>query len=430
MGATLTIFALFALLLFLSGLFSGTETALTSIGRVRVRQLIEQHGGRAEPLQLWLDKPERYLTTLLICNNAVNAGATVLGTLIGFELFGDDTGREIVGGFATGAMTLLLLIFGEITPKHFCKRHAAAISLLMIRPLHVLAVLLYPLEKVLSLVSGALIWVLSLGRVPKLQPFGEDELVAAVRLSGEEGAIEEREQSMIEQILKLDDQAVREIMVPRVQMTALAIDADRDEVSRVVVESARRRIPLFGANRDDIKGILHTHDLLKVTMAGGPIDLAEMARPAIFVPESKPVDEMLVFFQAQHSHLAIVVNEHGGVEGLVTLEDVLEEIVGEIVDEHDSIVTQLRPLTGGGFRFDGMIELKKVERAMGLSFETVEVNLNGWLSEQLGHLPTVGDRCQVEGWDFVVSAANNKVATTIDAQPASPGEPAAAPEAS
>jgi putative hemolysin len=417
-GMELTTLFYFILLLFLSAAFSGTETALTSLGKIKVRQLLEHHGKRARLLELWIAHPERHLTTLLICNNLVNAGATSMATLVALSLLGDQL-QSSAGILATGVMTFLLLVFGEITPKHFCRRHAEWFALHAIWPLECLTRILWPIEQVLSWLSRSIIYLISFGRTSTQPDRGDGELVAAVRLSHEEGLIERREQSMIERVLGLDEVVARQIMVPRMKMSALSLHATREEIAAIVLKSGHRRFPLYDASPDDIIGVLHTHDLLRAMLDGAPVDLRDMARPPKFIPETKPVDELLPFFQRERTHMALVINEYGGIEGLLTLEDVIEEIVGEIVDEHDKVDIPILPLSDGSFRLDGATELKLVERALSIRITGDEASLNGLLTERLGHLPIVGDTLELEGWRFEVIAATDRMATAIMATPCS-----------
>ncbi len=404
---------LFAACLFLSGAFSGAETALTSLSRVKIRRLIEEFGDRARLLEHWIDEPERYLTTLLICNNLVNVGASAMATILATRLLGAHRLGQ-AAGLATGVMTLLILVFGEITPKHFSRRHASRIALASIRMLHWLSILLMPLEKTLSGFSSIIVFALSLGKVPSTSSFGEAELKAALALSQEAGVIEPKEKQMIQGVLEFADTTIREIMVPRVRMTALPIDACPDEVKRMVLESPHRRIPVYEESRDHIIGVLHAYDLLRCWASGKVPELQGLLRPIPFIPETKPVSEMLTFLQQERMHLAIVINEYGGVEGLVSLEDVLEEIVGEIIDEHDRPSTRMRKLESGCYVIDAGVEIKQAARELHAEFgETSATSVGGWLIEQLGHIPIVGEQFQTEHHNFSVTEATHRAIKKI-----------------
>ncbi len=413
MDISLAELLIFALLLLLSGVFSGAETALTTLSRIRVRRLVEDLGDPARLLEQWLEDPERYLTTLLICNNVANVGASAMATVLATRILGASRMGQ-AASLATGVVTLLLLIFGEITPKHFARRNAARIGLLVIRPLHILTILLKPLEKLLSWISSSIVYVISFGQTPVSSTFDEAELKAAVALSGEAGAIEQHEQQMIEGVLQFRETTVREVMVPRVRMTALAADTSSDALKQMVLECRYRRIPIYEGSRDQIIGVLHLYDLLQAWASGQTPEVRLLLRPVSFVPETKPVSDMLAFFQLERAHLAMVINEYGGIEGLISLEDVLEEIVGEIVDEHDRPSTRVRRIESGLFLIDAGVEIKQAARELQAEFgETSAASLGGWLTEQLGHIPTVGESHQLKDLDFSVTEATSRAVKKI-----------------
>ena len=318
-------------LLLLSGFFSGSETALIRIGRIKARSLLKSGVKGADTVQKLVNEPEVVLTTVLIGNNIVNIAASALATSIAIEYFGD-----LGVGIAIGAMTFLILTFGEILPKTFAVHHAERISIAVSKPLEILIFLLRPVAKVLSVLTHALGKLLGL----KLQQKGllsEEEVKTVLDLGEEDGAIEEDEKMMMNGVLKLDYITVKNVMTPREEMVCLEVNQSLDSAVDLIKRHGYSRIPVFKDTVDNIVGILYAKDLL-ITMSGNESanSLKDLMKKPHFVPETARVDDLLKEFQAGKFHIAMVTDEEGRTKGLVSLEDLLEEIVGSIYDEHDT----------------------------------------------------------------------------------------------
>lgn len=326
--------ALMLLLLF-SAFFSGAETALTSMTKLRVKRLIKEKGKKAQALTFWLENPNQILVTILVSNNIVNIAASVLATTVLLNTL-PSTAVGKAASIATGGMILLILIFGEITPKTFAKAHAPTISLLAIRPLKALSYVLTPIVKVLTGITTGIIRIFG-GKVTKEPLFiTEEELLTMIDIGEEEGALEEEEREMIHSVFEFGDTLVKEVMINRVDITAIKSSANLKQTLSLAVKTGYSRIPVFEDSIDNIIGVVYTKDLLKYWQEGKN-DLApkESMRPPYHIPETKKVSELLEDFQRKKVHMAIVVDEYEKTVGLVTIEDLLEEIVGEIEDEYD-----------------------------------------------------------------------------------------------
>jgi magnesium and cobalt exporter, CNNM family len=311
-------------LLFLSGFFSSAETALFSISRTKARHLAKNNNNRAFILiKQMKDDPHRLLSTVLIGNNIVNVGAAALATSITIHYF-----TNYAVGVATGAMTFLILVFGEVLPKSIATRNNILIARMTIYPIYWFSVLCYPILIFLNFIPKLT------GKIKKTPTVTEEELMTFVEVVEEEGEIKEEEKELIHNIFEFDDTNASEIMTPRGDM--FVIEADEKLNFEKIIESGFTRIPVIEDDVDHVVGILNIKDLfLHIITSGNEIDVRKIMTPPYFVPENKKLDKLLHQFKKRKHHLAIVVDEHGGVSGLITLEDALEEIVGEISDETD-----------------------------------------------------------------------------------------------
>lgn len=325
---------IFILLIALSAFFSATETAMTTISGHKIAELVERRKPGARLLRKLRENPAKLLTTILIGNNIVNISASVLTTVIvtnyfqKFELGGMG---EIIG-ITIGIMTLFILVFGEITPKTIAIRNAEAISLFLSPPLVVIEWLLSPVAWFVSLISLPLILPFG-GKISGKGPFITEEEINTLLLAGEkEGTIERDERKMINSIFKFTDLTAKEVMTPRTEMECLETEVTVETAISKIKESGHSRLPVYDQNLDNIVGVVFAKDLLAVDSA---TRVGDHLRQALFIPGVKKVSDVLEQMQGEYKHLAIVVDEFGHTVGLVTLEDLIEEIVGEIHDEYE-----------------------------------------------------------------------------------------------
>ena len=315
--------AILIILLFLSGFFSSAETALFSISQTKARHLAKSSGRSASLINTMKKDPHRLLTTILIGNNVVNVGAAALATSIAIRMF---PGYAV--GIATGVMTFLILVFGEVFPKSIAARNNILIARITIYPIYWLSILFYPVLIFLNFIPYLT------GKIKKSPKVTEEELMTIVEAVEEEGQIKEEEKDLIHNIFEFDDTNASEIMTPRGDM--FVIDAGEPLDLRTILASGYTRIPVIDGNIDHVIGIINLKNLFYDSVTSEqPIDVHKIMQPPYFVPEHKKLDKLLQQFKKRRNHMAVVVDEHGGVSGLITLEDALEEIVGDISDETD-----------------------------------------------------------------------------------------------
>ena len=391
-------------LLLLSAYFSASETALTSLGKLKVKSLIEREGRRAELLSSWLEDPSRLLATILVGNNIVNVAFSILFTFVLLPFFG-STAAGKVGVISTVVVVLLILVFGEITPKTYARQNAERIALKTIRSLN-------GLSRALSPLIGLLVFVAPGGRKTKPGPFmTEEEIKRMISLGEEEGVLEEEEKEMIDSIFKFGDTKVQEVMVPRSDMVTIEANQGLDNILKLVMEAGHSRIPVFERRIDNIIGILYAKDLLNLweQSSRARLKVKDLVHPAYFVPETKKVNELLREFQKQRIHLAMVVDEYGGTAGLVTLEDLLEEIVGEIEDEYDKGKERIEILEKGIALVDGKTDIGEVNERLGIKLPEEEVEtVAGFVVDHLGRVPRVGEEIIYQGTKITVVEADRR----------------------
>lgn len=380
------------LLLILSGFFSSAETALFSISRSKARHLAKQQDRANVLIKRLKDNPHRLLTTILIGNNVVNVGASALATSISFELF-----RNYAVSVATMAMTFLIVVFGEVVPKSFATRNNVLIARLIIRPLHWFFIIIWPLVFLLDFIPKIT------GKIKRTPSVTEEELMTFVEVVREEGEIKEEEQKLIHNIFEFDDTNASEIMMPRADM--YVIEAGDPIDLKAITESGFTRIPVIEDTIDNVVGILNVKDLLSSLARGEEIlDARRIMREPYFVPEHKKLDSLLQQFKKRKTHMAIVVDEHGGVSGLITLEDALEELVGEIRDETDKEEPLIIKRKGREWVVMGKTEIDEVNTIIGMNIpESSEYDtFSGYILEQIGRIPNELEELTIGEYNVVV----------------------------
>lgn len=378
-------------LLLLSGFFSSAETALFSISRAKARHIAKERGLTNTLIKRMKDDPHRLLSTILIGNNLVNVAAAALATSVTIELVASNA-----VGIATGIMTALILIFGEIIPKSVATRNNILIAKLVILPLHWLSILFSPIIFLLNFIPRLTRKVQRKSRVT------EEELMTFVEVVEEEGGIEEEEKELIHNIFEFDDTSASEIMTPRADMFVINVDEELDV--EAIIRSGFSRIPVIEEDIDHVIGILNIKDLFmhQITSAK-EIEVRQVMSEPYFVPENKKLDHLLQEFKRRKQHLAIVVDEHGGVSGLITLEDALEEIVGEIIDETDKVEPHIVKLKKNEWRVLGKTEIDDVNAKLAMQIpDTKEYDtFSGYILDQIGRIPR--EKEDIELGNFIVT---------------------------
>lgn len=402
------------LLLMLSAFFSSAETAFTAVSRSKVRKLVEEKKAGAKELEKLVEDPHRFLATVLLGNNIVNVMATALATRLFLVWFGDWA-----IAISTGAMTFLILVFGEITPKTLAIRHAERIALLFSRFFFLIEKVLFPLSKVVVFFSQIIVRVAGEKSI-KSEPFlTEGEIKALIELGGEEGLIEEEERALIHQIFEFGDTVVREIMVPRLDMVSLESKTRIEEALKLALKKGYSRLPVFEGSLDNIRGLVYLKDIVSALSKGEKEKkVGELVRPAYFVPETKKIIELLREMQRNKVHMAIIVDEYGGIAGLVTIEDILEEIVGEIFDEYDVQEALFQPLKKGKVLIDTRISFDEAKELLNLKTSEEEEEefdtFGGFLYSLFGRIPRKGEKIEYDNWRFkVLKVSGHRIAKVI-----------------
>jgi len=373
------------LLLFFSGLFSGMETALVSISRYRIKILVKKGARGAASLEKLKKNPQRMITTILIGNNLVNIGAASFATVLAMRLVGDNA-----IGVATGIVTLLVLVFGEITPKSIALRHAEAISLAVAKPLLWLSYILSPVIVILERVTALIVRIFGVRYIEK--GLTEDEVKAMVSMGAEEGAINRAERDIIHRVFRFNDIPVEHVMTPRTEMAIVPHNADIATLLKLFEKTPFSRIPVYRDGEDNIVGIFYVKDAM-LRMAKGRTDLKveKLMRPAYFVPPTKTLEKLLGEFRHKHIHIAIVAGEYGEVLGLVTIEDLLEELVGEIVDELET-QPEIKRLNEKTVRMPGNIGLETVNKELNTRLSSEDFDtIAGLIMGKLDRVPERGE---------------------------------------
>ncbi|MBN2327156.1 MAG: HlyC/CorC family transporter [Candidatus Omnitrophica bacterium] len=404
---------IFVFCLGISACFSGSETALTSMSKLRVKRLFGENEELFYKLEAWLKEPNRFLATILIGNNFVNTLSAVLAANICDQILSQwfDLSNPYAFGsaLAVGVTTFLLLVFGEIVPKTYCKDHAVRISQLAIGPLEFMYKILRPFIGFFVFISNLFISLMGTPKIKEVPLLTEDDVRTLIELSEKEGVLEEEEREMIHSIIDFGDTLVKEIMTPRVDFHVIPAHLTFEEVRREAVSQGHSRIPVYEEDPDQIIGILYVKDLLNEQNGGENFDLKKMLRPALFVPKSKRVSDLLETFRKEKNHMAIVVDEYGTTAGLVTIEDVLEEIVGDIQDEYDEEPPEYERQEDGTIEADAKINLDILTEILKIEFPEDDVeSLGGFMISVLGDVPPVGAQVDYRDHLFTVMDADER----------------------
>ena len=417
---TLDWFSIAAILvcLLLSFVFAGSETALMAFSRARMLRLEKKGNRSAGIVNRLFEARERLIGALLLGNNAVNILASSLATSVFLVWFGD------VGViYATIAMTVLVVEFAEVLPKTIAVNDPDRIALLAARPMQIVMRMLGPvLAAIEALVRGILRLVGS--RVGDDLPIlsAHEELRGAVDLLHHEGNVEKGDRDMFGGLLDLRDLTVSDVMIHRTEMITIDVDDPAEEVVKAVLAAPVTRVPLWRESAENIIGVLHAKDLLRAIQAVGgdlsKIDIQAIARPPWFVPDIRPLSDQLRAFRRRKTHFALVVDEYGEVMGLVTLEDILEEIVGDISDEHDLVVTGARPQPDGSVIVDGAVPVRDLNRLMDWSLPDEEATtIAGLVIHEARTIPEVGQSFTFHGFRFRVLKKERNRITSLQVTP-------------
>jgi putative hemolysin len=391
--------------LFLSGFFSGSETAFVSLSKAKYHALIQARNRKPDPLRIWVENPSALLTSILIGNNLVNIFASALATSIATRIF-HSRGIAV----AVGLMTLFILVFGEITPKVFARKYAERFVVAAAWSLAAFYYVTWPLTRVFTGMTHILIRLTGGDPDEDFSAVQADELQILVSLSAEEGGIERYPAHLIDRVIRFQNKTVKDAMVPRTEMAALDLSEEVEGIIKIADRSGHSRLPVFRENLDEMVGIFHVKDLL-VSQGAVPegFRLGDNLHPPYFVPESARLGQVIREFQKRRIHLAIVVDEFGGTEGIITLEDVLEELVGDIQDEYDREIVMMKKLPSGALEASGRTPLDDLEKVFpGWTAHVPSKTVGGLIMEITGRVPAAGETVTTGDLKLTVLSSDEK----------------------
>lgn len=400
----------------MSAYFSATETAFSSLSRIRIKNMAD-HGDRRAALVLQLsEKYDQMLSTILIGNNIVNILTASLATMLFVRQFGD-----VGASLSTLVTTVVVLIFGEISPKSLAKESPESFAKLSAPFLRVLMIVLTPLNFLFVL------WKRLLSLVFKTKDesgITEEELLTIVEEAESTGGLDAEEGELIRSAIEFSDLEAVDIFTPRVSIIAVPHDADRETIGAQFAETGFSRLPVYEGSIDNIVGILHEKDFFaKVLRAGEPLSAA--VKPAVFIPRNMKIDELLRLLQKTKSHMAVVADEFGGTVGIVTLEDVLEELVGEIWDEHDEIVEPFTKVSENQYHVLCSADPDELFELLEIDYEPSEFStVNGWVLGEMGHIPHAGESFRWRNLEVSIEKADSRrvLEVLITVHPEEPDE--------
>lgn len=393
-------YILLAIFIVLSAFFSSAETAIMSLSKIRLRHLVEEGDPRAKKLKALIENPNKLLGAILIGNNVVNIGASAIATSISIELF-----NSAGVGIATGVMTLLVLIFGEITPKSIAvvKSESVALRIAGFMTFYVWA--LTPIVKLVLFITNGI--TLLFGGKPGIsQPYmTQDEFKTMVNVGHEEGVIEVDEKEMIYNVFEFGDAKVSEVMTPRTDMIALEISTPYEDVIATYKEEQFSRLPIYEESIDNIVGILYIKDIVFSGISREHFDISKIMRKPLFTFEFKNTTELLKEMRAKRTPISVVLDEYGGTAGVVTMEDLIEEIVGDIKDEYDDHEEEIEVVKEDEFLVEGVMRIDELNELIGTKIMTEDFeSIGGFIVGQFGEIPEAGTQIEYEGIKFVVEA--------------------------
>ena len=392
-GYIVTRALMLAALIMMSAYFSATETAFSSFNRTRLKTLAEKGNKRAALVCRLADNYDKLISTILIGNNIVNLSAASLSTVLFVKIYG-NSGATI----STVALTLLVLIFGEITPKSVAKDSPEKFAMFSAPVINLLIIVLTPLNFIFSMWKKLVARVFHTESSSKTSP---EELLMMVDEVQQDGSIDQNEGELLRNAIEFDELRAEDILTHRVDLEAVDMNDGKEDIARVFAESKFSRLLVYEGNIDHIVGVIHLKDFFtKDGVTKKP--LSEIVTPAVFVLTTDRIDNILRKLQKEKSHIAVVVDEYGGTCGIVTMEDILEELVGEIWDEHDEEDEDVCQLDGDTYLIDGSADMDDICELLGIDPESDSVSVGGWVMERLGHIPVEGDEFVYEGIEVCV----------------------------
>lgn len=392
-------------LIVMSGFFSATEMAFSSLNKIRLKNMVSDGNKKAKLALELVEDFDKMLSTILIGNNIVNIAATSIATVLFIELYGD-----IGATISTVFMTVIVLIFGEITPKSMAKESPESFSIFSAPLLKFFITILTPINFIFTL------WKKFLSKVIKVdgdRKMTQDELMVLVDEVTQDGAIDEDEGRLLRSALEFTERSAEDILTPRIDLEAIPADSTKEEIALLFQESRFSRLLVYGDNIDDIIGVVHLKDFYTEKGITSK-KLSEIMTEPVFVPKSIMISDLLKFLQKNKSHIAVVSDDYGGTLGIVTMEDILEELVGEIWDEHDDVVETFTELTKNKYKVLCNTDLDTFLKFFDIDYDEENSSVNGWVMEELGKIPEVGDKFSFKNLDVTVTETDDRRVVEIE----------------
>ena len=387
------------ILLILSSLFSCSETAFLSVSKIKIRTLAEEGNKKAKLVESLLDDQDRLLSAILVGNNLVNIGASSLTTATIMAIFGD--GAQTVA-IATGVVTLCILIFGEITPKSLATQNADKLVFALAPFIRFVCVITKPVVFVLNIITGFIIKLLG-GNQEHGPSLTEEELKTIVTVGHEEGVLEKEEKEMIHNVFEFGETEIKEIMTPRIHVESLPDDCTYDELMNVYHDAQYSRYPIHDESFDEIIGVLNMKDLLFIDIDKEHFDVKKYMRETFVVYEFNQVNDVFASMRKEHATLAIVLDEYGVMSGIVTFEDIVEEIVGEIDDEYDEVNDSIVKINDHEYLVDGSLNLNEVNDEIDTHFESEDFeSIGGLVLGEFSGVPKIKDKIEFPGVTIII----------------------------
>ena len=401
-SSTVAMLAALAALIALSAYFSATETAFTSLNRIRLKARADDGDKRAARTLALAADYDRLLSTLLIGNNIVNNVATTIGAVLFIKLIGSARGPTV----SATVLTVVILVFGEVTPKSLAKERPEAWAIVATPLLRVMAVVLTPVNFLFTQWKKLLRVLL---RHQDDDGITEEELMGMVDQAETEGSLDQHESDLIRNAIEFNDMEVSEILTPRVDLEALADTATMEEAAAMYASSGFSRLPIYHDSIDNIIGVLHEKDFYAAYCRGAK-RLSELKGSVLYTTETARISDLLRQLQQNKVHMAVVVDEYGGTQGIVTMEDIMEELVGEIWDEHDEVIEEFRKQSDGSYLVACSADLDDLYGLFDMkpSEEYDASSVSGWVMEEIGRVPDVGDRFRADGLDVCVTRVEHR----------------------
>ena len=414
----MTLWVALVVLVALSAFFSASETAFSSLNQIRLKSRAEDGDTSAARVLAMSEKYDKLLSTILIGNNIVNIAAASIGTILFTRMLGAERGATV----STIVLTIIVLIFGEVTPKSLAKEMPEKVATAVSPFLVLLMALMTPLTWLFTQWKKLLGHFVHSGEADTIT---EGELMTMVSEAENDGELTDRESELIRSAIEFDDVEVEEILTPRVDVVAVEDDIPLEELAQTFAESGYSRLPVYHGTIDNIIGVVHEKDFY-IARLKKATKIDDLVVPTLYTTGSTQISQLLRTLREQHHHLAVVVDEYGGTEGIITLEDILEELVGEIWDEHDEVTEDFRKQSDGSWLVSGSASVDDLYEELDLpEEEDIDSNtVNGLVQEKTCHLPKVGDRFTLGEYDGVVTRTAKRRVTEVRLTPAAPAEDA------